>query len=141
MDRELGLEPRDRIRRREHLAFIFTFSVTFEICRDDQICRQGEMPEMWTRAGFPDQEWHVVWVGRRAGAEPPAQRSARPAPDALRSKQAETSQAAAADEPRALLRPCRCCGGRMIIIEIFAGGCRPKHRPAPATAAVSIDTS
>ncbi len=38
---ELGLEPRDRIRRREHLAFIFTFSATFEICRDDRICRQG----------------------------------------------------------------------------------------------------
>jgi len=30
---ELGLEPRDRIRRREHLAFTFTFSATFEICR------------------------------------------------------------------------------------------------------------
>jgi hypothetical protein len=40
-----------------------------------------------------------------------------------------------------LPRPCRCCGGRMIIIETFAGGCQPKHRPAPAAAAIRIDTS
>ena len=58
-----------------------------------------------------------------------------------RSKQAETSTTAAADEPRVLPRPCRCCGGRMIIIETFAGGCPPKHRPAPATPVISIDTS
>jgi hypothetical protein len=56
-------------------------------------------------------------------------------------KQTETSATAAADEPRALPRPCRCCGGRMIIIETFARGCQPKHRPAPATAAIRIDTS
>ena len=58
-----------------------------------------------------------------------------------RPKQAQTSATAAADEPRVLPRPCRCCGGRMIIIEIFAAGCHPKHRPAPATAAIRIDTS
>jgi hypothetical protein len=58
-----------------------------------------------------------------------------------RSKEAETSEAAAADEAPVLPRPCRCCGGRMIIIETFAAGCQPKHRPAPATAAVSIDSS
>jgi len=58
-----------------------------------------------------------------------------------RPKQAETSETAAADEPRVLPRPCRCCGGRMIIVETFASGCQPKHRPTPATAAISIDTS
>jgi hypothetical protein len=58
-----------------------------------------------------------------------------------RSKQAETSETEAADEPRVLPRPCRCCGGRMIIIETFAGGCQPKHRPASATGAIRIDTS
>jgi len=58
-----------------------------------------------------------------------------------RAKQAETSAAAAADEPRVLPRPCRYCGGRMIIIETFARGCQPKHHPAPATAAIRIDTS
>ena len=57
------------------------------------------------------------------------------------SKQAETSTTAAAAEPRVLPRPCRCCGGRMIIIETFARGCQPKHRPASATAAIRIDTS
>jgi hypothetical protein len=29
----------------------------------------------------------------------------------------------------------------MIIIETFARGCQPKHRPAPAAAAIRIDTS
>jgi hypothetical protein len=29
----------------------------------------------------------------------------------------------------------------MIIVETFAAGCQPKHRSAPATTAVSIDTS
>jgi Putative transposase/Transposase zinc-binding domain len=45
------------------------------------------------------------------------------------------------DEPRVLPRPCPCCGGRMIIIETFARGCEPKHRPTPAPAAIRIDTS
>jgi hypothetical protein len=58
-----------------------------------------------------------------------------------RAKQAETSETKAADKPRVLPRPCRCCGGRMIIIETFARGCQPKHRPAPAAAAIRIDTS
>ena len=56
-------------------------------------------------------------------------------------KQAETSETTAAHEPRVLPRPCRCCGGRMIIIETFAHGCQPKHHPASATAAIGIDTS
>jgi hypothetical protein len=58
-----------------------------------------------------------------------------------RAKPAETTATAAADEPRVLPRPCRCCGGRMIIIETFAGGGQPKQRPAPATAAIRINTS
>jgi len=37
----------------------------------------------------------------------------------------------ATDEQRVLPRPCPCCGGRMIIIETFARGCEPKHRPHP----------
>src|SRR6266436_6592991 len=58
-----------------------------------------------------------------------------------RPKPAGTSETAAADEPRVLPRPCRCCGGRMIIIETFARGCQPRHHPPPATAAIRIDTS
>jgi Putative transposase len=48
---------------------------------------------------------------------------------------------AAADDPRVLPCPCPCCGGRMLIIETFARGCEPKHRPTPAPAAIRIDTS
>jgi hypothetical protein len=45
------------------------------------------------------------------------------------------------DQLRMLPTPCPCCGGRMIIIETFARGCQPKHRPAPAPAPIRIDTS
>ena len=48
---------------------------------------------------------------------------------------------AAVDEPRVLPRPCLCCGGRMMIIETFARGCEPKHRPSPVPAEIRIDTS
>ena len=58
-----------------------------------------------------------------------------------RPKQPETSEAAAADEPRVLPRPCPCCGGRMIIIESFARGCQPTHRPTPTSQEIRIDTS
>jgi hypothetical protein len=33
------------------------------------------------------------------------------------------------DEPQAPEHPCPCCGGRMIIIEIFARGCSPRYQP------------
>ena len=59
----------------------------------------------------------------------------------VRSEQKDTSEAPAADQPRMLPRPCPCCGGRMFIIETFARGSEPKHRPTPAPAAIRIDTS
>jgi hypothetical protein len=61
--------------------------------------------------------------------------------DPSRPKQPDIAEAAAADEPSILPRPCPCCGGRMIIIETFASGCEPKHRPAPVLAAITSDTS
>jgi hypothetical protein len=45
---------------------------------------------------------------------------------------------AAANEPLASLPPCPCCGGRMIIIEIFERGSTPRTRPSSP---ISIDTS
>jgi hypothetical protein len=36
---------------------------------------------------------------------------------------------------------CPCCGGRMIIIEMFARGATPRHRPTAPTNRVRIDTS
>ena len=45
--------------------------------------------------------------------------------------------AAESDQPRALPKPCPCCGGRMIIIDTFARGCQPKYTPA----SIKIDSS
>jgi hypothetical protein len=42
----------------------------------------------------------------------------------------ETVETAAASEPH--VEPCPCCGGRMLVIETFARGCEPKHRPQRA---------
>jgi hypothetical protein len=46
--------------------------------------------------------------------------------------------AADSNEPQALLHPCPCCGGRMIIIETFERGCTPRYRP---TVPIRIDSS
>jgi Putative transposase/Transposase zinc-binding domain len=56
-------------------------------------------------------------------------------------KEPEPSATIAADAPRVLPRPCPCCGGRMIIIETFARGCEPSHRPTHASQEIRIDTS
>ena len=53
----------------------------------------------------------------------------------------EDPKAVAPGEPHVHPHPCPCCGGRMIIIEIFARGCEPKHRPAPQPSMIRIDTS
>jgi hypothetical protein len=46
-----------------------------------------------------------------------------------------------ATEPSTTAHLCPCCGGRMIIIETFAPGCQPHHRPSATTIAIRIDTS
>jgi hypothetical protein len=43
-------------------------------------------------------------------------------------------------EPQPAEHQCPCCGGRMIIIETFERGCRPKYHPT-TTAQIRIDTS
>ena len=53
----------------------------------------------------------------------------------------ETDRPAEPEQPRVLPKSCLCCGGRMIIIETFARGCQPKHRPTPAPPIIRIDTS
>ena len=45
------------------------------------------------------------------------------------------------DDVRVHPAPCPCCGGRMLIIEVFARGFAPKHRPSPKPAVTRIDTS
>ena len=44
-------------------------------------------------------------------------------------------------EPPPPSHPCPCCGGCMIIIETFARGSTPRHRPSGPIIAIRIDTS
>jgi hypothetical protein len=53
----------------------------------------------------------------------------------------EEQKPAAQDDPRVLPCPCPRCGGRMIVIEIFARGCEPTYRPTSAPTPIGIDTS
>ena len=60
---------------------------------------------------------------------------APPAPEA-------TPEATSTPEPPCVSpRPCPCCGGRMIVIEVFERGSTPRHRPSPRPASIRIDTS
>jgi hypothetical protein len=52
----------------------------------------------------------------------------------------EEQKTAAPDEPRVLACSCPRCGGRMIVIEVFAPGCEPRY-PTPAPTPIRIDTS
>ena len=38
-------------------------------------------------------------------------------------------------------RICPCCGGRMIIIEVFERGATPRYRPTSPTIVIRVDTS
>jgi Putative transposase/Transposase zinc-binding domain len=62
---------------------------------------------------------------------------AMPAP----AKPSQPTNAAAPEEPRVLPRPCPCCGGRMIVIEIFERGYAPSNRANPMPPMIRIDTS
>ena len=62
--------------------------------------------------------------------------AAAPAPTIMR--QLPTDGVATEDNPP---YPCPCCGARMLIIETFAAGCVPRHRPSPSPVAIRIDTS
>jgi putative transposase/transposase-like zinc-binding protein len=58
---------------------------------------------------------------------------------AVPKSQAQHADADAADREPATSSPCPCCGGHMVIIETFARGSTPRHRPT--TAVIRIDTS
>ena len=55
---------------------------------------------------------------------------------AANSQSEPTSAAADSSKPS-----CPCCGGRMIIIEIFARGATPRHRPTGPPTVIRVDTS
>ena len=53
--------------------------------------------------------------------------------------QDQPADSAPNDQP--LSHPCPCCGGRMIIIEVFERGATPRHRPTGPACLIRIDTS
>jgi hypothetical protein len=53
----------------------------------------------------------------------------------------EAEKVVVPDEPRVLPCPCPRCGGRMLVIEIFARGSTPRYRPTPVPTLIRIDTS
>jgi hypothetical protein len=57
------------------------------------------------------------------------------------SKEPEMDEATGPGEPRVHPRPCPCCGGRMIIIEVFEAGAQPRHRPRAPPITVRIESS
>ncbi len=61
--------------------------------------------------------------------------------DAIKAANAKASTSAQPEEPKAPEHPCPCCGSRMIIIETFLRGQKPRHRPSPVPQAIRIDTS
>jgi hypothetical protein len=56
------------------------------------------------------------------------------------SEAAETN-CAEANEPKSPAHPCPCCGGRMVIIELFERGATPRYRPTSPTIVIRVDTS
>jgi hypothetical protein len=49
---------------------------------------------------------------------------------------APTNAAVDPDKPT-----CPCCGGRLVIIEVFARGAMPRHQPTPPPIVIRVDTS
>ena len=53
----------------------------------------------------------------------------------------EPVEDAITDDQRQLPCPCPRCGGRLIIIEVFAAGTQPTCRPTPTPTKIRLDTS
>ena len=70
---------------------------------------------------------NIVRLRELLGSMPPTETSASP-------RQGKPTEEAA------VLPPCPCCGGRMIVIEFFECGMQPRYR-APALTLIRIDTS
>jgi len=64
---------------------------------------------------------------------------ATPAKSVLKQSESEAAAGSAVREKPE--HPCPCCGGRMVIIEMFDAGCTPRNRPTVPTIAIRIDTS
>jgi Putative transposase len=58
-----------------------------------------------------------------------------------RASEPDTTETTKGDDPPTLDYPCSCCGGRMIIIEIFERRSAPRYRPRAPADSIRFDTS
>ncbi|MCP5081090.1 MAG: IS91 family transposase, partial [Alphaproteobacteria bacterium] len=64
---------------------------------------------------------NIAWARELLGVDAPAMEPG---------DNAEDKSSADPEDPNTLPQPCPCCGGAMIVIEVFEPGCQPKCRPA-----------
>ncbi len=72
------------------------------------------------RLGVPDLSAETATAEAHPTDETPAPRS-----------ETDAADIPDGDTPPTLVHPCPCCGGRMIVIEVFARGATPRAPPAP----------
>ena len=94
---------------------------------------------MFLPKGFHRIRHYGLLAGCRTKAETLARARELIAATTPAAKMQCNEEAAALSEQA--VHPCPCCGARMVIIETFAAGCMPRHRPAAAQLATRIDTS
>ena len=49
----------------------------------------------------------------------------------INNKTSDAETSATPDDPHALAQPCPCCGGPMMVIEVFVAGSKPRHCAKP----------
>jgi len=51
--------------------------------------------------------------------------------NSINNKTSDAETSVTPDDPHALAQPCPCCGGRMMVIEVFEAGSKPRHCVRP----------
>ena len=92
-------------------------------------------------AEFYDELYHFKDYKVEAGKLTQIVQALHPTARTLLDVAAPAPEPEAASDPATPDQPCPCCGSAMRVIEVFAAGDLPRHRPAAMPAAIRIDTS
>jgi transposase len=127
-----------------------THSPAYRLCNQDDRRAGGEQLRSMPRVhpplsrSSPAQGFHRIrHYGLFANGSPAESLARVRELLAVSAHRAETDTSAQdnAQEPDLLALPCPCCGGRMIIIEIFEPGFQPRYRPSDSRVPIRLDTS